>query len=71
MADCKPPQVNTCTVDDCTPMFEGGPHWFDPHMPCWICNRDDKRDELMWNDECTTYFHRSCLIERHSEAASN
>ena len=71
MADNKPECVNTCTADECTPMFEGGPHWFDPHMPCWICHRDDhtKRHDLMWHDESAMYFHKLCLLERARQQA--
>ena len=63
MADHKPPEVNTCTVADCTPLKPGDAHWFEHHMPCWVCNSDfpEKRDELMWNDHCEMFFHRSCL----------
>lgn len=66
MADQKPPEVNTCTARDCVRIKAGDKHWFDAHMPCWICTSDpaEKRNEMMWNDHCEMYFHRSCLAER-------
>lgn len=66
MADHKPPEVNTCIAEECIPLQAGDPHWFEAHMPCWICNSDDhdKRDQLLWNDECETYFHGDCIADR-------
>ncbi len=63
MGEYRSQEVNTCVVADCVPIQAGDDHWFAHHMPCWICGIDphEKRGEIMWNDDHTTYFHRSCL----------
>ncbi len=57
------PEVNDVTVADCGPV---GDHWNELHMPCWICDTDrsEMRNELMWSDPHSTYFHRTCLEEK-------
>lgn len=62
----KPESIHTITVLDCDPCTPESDHWFDPHMPCWICNHDphSHRDQLLWNDECEVYFHYDCLVTR-------
>ena len=69
MAKDKPDTVNTCTVADCIPINEDSPQWFDHHMACWCCNRDDNRHDLMWHVESFAYFHKMCLLYRTRQQA--
>jgi hypothetical protein len=64
MADHKPIEVHTVTAADCVPVVKDGPFWNDFHMPCWICNQDKRREELLFNEFCETHFHKSCIDER-------
>ena len=69
MADAKPEAVFSVTAKDCEPCTVDTPHWFDAHMPCWCCTSDkpEQRHEMMWNQECEVYFHRSCIVKRAND----
>ena len=76
--DDKPDKIHTLHKDECVPCTPDSPHWMPgnsplSHMPCWICCKDPRsqRDELLWNDECETYFHESCLDQRSLDALLN
>jgi len=61
MADYKPKEINDVTLAQCIPITKDDIQWNDFHMCCWICNRDDNRSDMMWNEFCAMYFHGSCL----------
>jgi hypothetical protein len=69
MADYKPKEVYTVTADDCYEIDATSPQWDNFHMACWICCNDhvDGRKEMMYNDFCEMYFHRSCIEKREQD----